>query len=304
MITVGHQALPVFLMCVCVCVFTGVQSIGYSGSYPVSKLSVKDDTFHGMKLDLFAHSAIYPRDSVASATPAITFTLHVKNPTKETTHVSFMLNLPLGIQKDTARFGNVKKSFKMKTADPAECATKCAAQHDCISWSVAMGTKEKTCALKDSLPLHSWKPGFISGVKGTWTVQESMLTLNRPGNFPQSGNTTLLAVTKARTSFMVGNDFRQIWHRFSNHGSFHSHSHVSRMGFYGAIAMTTSVPAGQERSLSFVMGWFYPNRDFTGTMIIFHVLVVNYEEFYESCCLSGLKAIFISVHLHITYLYT
>ena len=75
----------------------GVDSIGYSGSYPVSKLTIKDRRFGDVLLDPFAFSALTPRDSRISATSAIAFTLRINAPTTKSVQVSFMLNLPLGI---------------------------------------------------------------------------------------------------------------------------------------------------------------------------------------------------------------
>ena len=74
-----------------------VDSIGYSGSYPVSKLTIKDRRFGDVLLDPFAFAALTPRDSKISATSAIAFTLRINNPTTKSVQVSFMLNLPLGI---------------------------------------------------------------------------------------------------------------------------------------------------------------------------------------------------------------
>ena len=47
-----------------------------------------------------------------------------------------------------------------------------------------------------------------------------MLTLERPGFFPQSGSTTLLAVDEkdTNTSFAVIDDFQQMWKQFAETG--------------------------------------------------------------------------------------
>ena len=72
------------------------------------------------------------------------------------------------------------------------------------------------------MPLHAWATGIVSGLKGEWTVGDSMLTCHRPGFFPQSGSTTLYAVDDEHStgSFAVADDFRDIWKNFSNTGKF------------------------------------------------------------------------------------
>ena len=245
--------------------FTGVASLGYSGSYPVSKLTIRDKRFGDVKLDLFAYSALKPRDSKTSATPAIAFTLRIKNPTQKSVQVSFMLNLPLGIQTDTKRHGKPTKSFKVSNPDPTSCSKMCADDLECLSWQVDV--KNKTCLLFDQVPPHSWQQGTISGQKNTWTACDSVLTLNRPGKYPQSGNTSIVTEKGDNPSFMVSNSFGQIWKQFSEHGYLISTEKSFGAGFHGAASVNITVRPGKENTLTMVLGWFYPNRDFTGTLM-------------------------------------
>ena len=78
--------------------FPGVESLSYSGSFPVSKLSVKDARFFGVRLDLFAYGILHPRKTDFSFVPGVAFTLSAKNPTPKSVNVSFLLNMPLGEQ--------------------------------------------------------------------------------------------------------------------------------------------------------------------------------------------------------------
>ena len=59
-----------------------------------------------------------------------------------------------------------------------------------MSWQMAK--ENKTCQLFYQVPPHAWHPGFISGQKSTWTTHDSMLTLNRCGNYPQLATKVLL----------------------------------------------------------------------------------------------------------------
>lgn len=76
------------------------------------------------------------------------------------------------------------------------------------------------CLLKDKMPIHAWNAGIISGLKGDWNKNNSMLTLERPGFFPQSGSTTLYAVDGdgKETSFGVADNFMDIWKTFTKTG--------------------------------------------------------------------------------------
>lgn len=252
--------------------------MGYSGSYPVSKLSIRDKRFGDVKMDLFGFSALKPRDSKTSATPSVAFTLRIKNPTKKSVKLSFMLNLPLGIQTDTIRLGKPIKSSKLKKSDPTSCSKSCTGDAKCMSWQ--MDIKNKTCLLFDQVPPHAWRPGIISGQTNTWTARDSMLTLNRPGNYPQSGNTTIATDKGDSPSFMVSNSFHQIWKQFSKHGHLLSTKKSFGSGFYGAACVNITVKPGEENTLTMVLGWFYPNRDFTGTLMN-DLLCIPYYKYYQ-----------------------
>ena len=61
-----------------------------------------------VNLNLYAFSPFHPRDVTESATPAVSFTLEVTNPSEEeSVDVSFMLNLPFGYNEDTVRKGGL-----------------------------------------------------------------------------------------------------------------------------------------------------------------------------------------------------
>ena len=93
-----------------------------------------------------------------------------------------------------------------------------------------------------------------------------MLTLNRAGNYPQSGNTTILTDEKTNSSFIVSNSFEQIWDQFEKYGFLAPSLKSSTGGFYGAATVNVTVMPGKEEVLTMILGWFYPNRDFTGAL--------------------------------------
>ena len=78
--------------------YPGVEALSYSGSFPVTRLSVRDKRFFGVEMDLFAYGTLRPRKTNLSFVPGMAFTLSVKNPTQKAVNVSFLLNIPLGEQ--------------------------------------------------------------------------------------------------------------------------------------------------------------------------------------------------------------
>lgn len=109
--------------------------------------------------------------------------------------------------------------FLDRMIKPSDCAHACSKMPKCMSWTTNGPT---SCLLKDKMPLHAWATGIVSGLKGEWSVQDSMLTCHRPGFFPQSGSATLYAVDNDDRlgSFAVADDFREIWANFSNTGKY------------------------------------------------------------------------------------
>ena len=129
-----------------------------------------------------------------------------------------------------------------------------------------MAKENKTCQLFYQVLSHAWHPGFISGQKSMWTAHDSMLTVNRSGNYPESGNTTIAAGGKrVSPSFMVSNNFEQTWKQFEKHGCLVSTSKTFGNGFHGI-----------ERTLTLVLGRFYPDRDFKGMLYALTIIAPHY----------------------------
>ena len=140
-----------------------------------------------------------------------------------------------------------------------------------------MAKENKTCRLFYQVPPHAWHPGLISGQTSMWTAHDSMLTLNRSGNYPQSGNTTIATGGKrVSPSFMVSNCFKHIWKQFEGHGCLVLTSKTFGNAFHGAVAVKVTVQPGKERTLTLVLGWFYPNGGFTGMLNALTIIAPHY----------------------------
>lgn len=111
-------------------------------------------------------------------------------------------------------------TFYFRMIKPSDCAHACSQMPKCMSWTT---NGPNSCLLKDKMPLHAWATGIVSGLKGKWTVEKSMLTCHRPGFFPQSGSTTLYSADDEDIigSFAVADDFADIWKNFSETGKYY-----------------------------------------------------------------------------------
>lgn len=150
--------------------------------------------------------------------------------------------------------------FLFRNILPSECAKACAKMPKCMAWTTNGPT---ACLLKDKMPLHAWQSGIISGLKGIWSRNDNMLTMERPGFFPQSGSMTLHAMggEGETTSFAVSDDFRDIWRRYQYSGMVGNTTNVTITGIYGSASIQTLLKPGQKKSLTIIMSWYYPNRD-------------------------------------------
>ena len=75
---------------------------------------------------------------------------------------------------------------------------------------------------------------------------------------------------------MVSNNFEQIWKQFAEHGCLMSTTKTFGNSFHGAAAVNVTVEPGKERTLTLVLGCFYPNRDFTGMVYALTVIAPYY----------------------------
>jgi non-lysosomal glucosylceramidase len=70
-----------------------IAQIEYSGAFPVSRLRFSDPNCP-VSVALYAYSEFHPRNSAASATPAIIFTLVLSNPTSRPVDAALLFHIP------------------------------------------------------------------------------------------------------------------------------------------------------------------------------------------------------------------
>ncbi len=254
----------------------GVEALRYSGSYPVSRLSVMDSAFAPLanSLDLFGFSAYKANDMDASARPAIAFSLAVGSVAKNSDSADFMFQLPLNIEPDQHRPGTpISDHTVFNTPTSAECRSACNANPACLSWN--FDREIATCTLQKDAPNNLYVPGVDAGLPSSWSVDSEgqCLVLTRPGTGPANGNMSLcISVegpegTKAAWSFGTSDDPSELYTRFANTGSVSgdgSKLEVSN-GARGAVsASVQGLSPGANATLVITFGYYFPERDHYG----------------------------------------
>lgn len=235
----------------------GVEQMTYSGAFPVSRLQLKDN---GIPVDasLFAYSSFHVADMEESAKPAVVFSIVVKNTLSTPVSVDFMFNFPLQIEQDTRRNTSTGTfSRLLASPSPADCAAQCLAKGAaCQSWN----WRTDYCQLRHDTPLNHFEAGSFSGVPGSWSKKEQCVTLNRPGVGPASGNVSMCIPADGTSfSFSTGSDFKDIWEQFSSTGKLNG---IMDSGSYGAASVFATLEPGETKTLSIVLSWYFPARDY------------------------------------------
>jgi len=131
-----------------------------------------------------------------------------------------MLNIPFGYNEDTVRKGgNYQEADFSRVVTPADCQRECAKRPDCKSWTT---NGPNTCMLKDTIPLHAYDYGIVSGIRADWSAKEGLLNCARPGFAPQSGDVSLYPVQSGteEVSYYVTDDVEKVWKNFKKSGEF------------------------------------------------------------------------------------
>lgn len=247
-----------------------VDAITYSGSYPVSRLQIHDESFAPLSASLFAFSAFKANSMAESARPAAAFTLALDNTAGSGTEtVSYMLHLPLNVEPDQDRAG-VAIGAPTTQETPAACATLCRGNPQCASWTWLK--VNGTCTLQSNCPANRYKLGTYSGVPGTWVADEAgqCMTLVRPASAaePTSGNVSLCLASEGVTAeafdYGTSDDAGALFGELSTALPWEEKLNKLTTGTYGAVLLTADVAAGANATVTITMGWSFPNRDHFG----------------------------------------
>jgi hypothetical protein len=255
----------------------GVASLTYSALYPLARLAVGEGEFGSLAApapQLFAFSRLVAGDPVASAAPAVTFTLAVVNAGAAPLNASLYLALPLASVNDCARPSAAPLVANVSGLDAPACLAACAAAPACASWTLTppAGALPAQCRLARDAPLSVHAAGAACGLRGAWASDGSALTLTMPCTVasPACGDATLRPVPPdagdATWSASAGAaaDPGQLWRSFAAGGALAGGPFSGAAVGYGAAAVSVTVPPFANATLSIVFAWHFPARDHAG----------------------------------------
>lgn len=163
-------------------------------------------------------------------------------------------------------------------------------QGPCFAWS--FNTTSLTCNQYNVTTLNTFDEEMQSGLPGNWvrepvaTLPAGCLTFSVPGTAPPSGNISSCPGNNpgATVSMATGDSFPDLFARFKAQGNLNETSRQgqgrrARSGtsapwtLHGATCAETVVPPGGSVTLTFLLVWNYPYRDF---------LLINPGNFYST----------------------
>jgi non-lysosomal glucosylceramidase len=240
----------------------GIESLAYSGLFPMSKLRL-DDAALPVEAELSMLSSFRIYDINASNSPSASFALSVHNPGSAAVKVALLLTLPFGENLETDRGGSDMANATVTSA--TACLEHCAGTKGCLAWSFNMG--KSVCYLKDEVGPTVWYPGVISGSMHSWSRDASggsSFSATRACSGPvdsQCGGINIGA-SGGSVSFRSASDVKTIWNDFETDGELGSK--LDSTASHGALAVRATVPAGGNGTLLMTLGWYFPQRTWTG----------------------------------------
>ena len=241
--------------------FKGIDTIKYHGAYPVSKLELSDNTLIA-NMDLYAYSIIKPGDLNRSITPAIVFSLNIRNPNDYPIGIDFMYNAPLSVQIDQTRLSKtIIQQIVSNTY--TQCISFCDQNRLCASWNWQHFNNQQACLLYSDIGNNVYLNGSVSGVRGQWTHNKTgPLVLNRPGEMPANGQYVLWPFKSSdqTTTATIDNDINHILSNFSAYGGWFQQIEIQGAGAHGAVSISTRLQPREKKTLSILFAWYFPHH--------------------------------------------
>lgn len=250
---------------------SGVDAISYSGSYPVTRLQISDSDLL-VNATIYAYSALKPGNMVASAAPAVWFTLAVDNPTGAPINASLFVSQPLASVNNCARPSSHVLNTSSATT-PAACLIACSKLAACASWT--FDCDSGACALASDVPWSVYSTTSYCGVGGMWSGDGHVLNFEQDpagtAGGPANGDISIFPVTGpslVQGSMAVADSIAGLYAAFANEGILDSSvddvtagSFVGAIASVGAAVATTTVAPGAVSSATIGLSWYFPDRD-------------------------------------------
>jgi non-lysosomal glucosylceramidase len=250
-----------------------VESLAYSGSHPVSRLSPRDAALAatGVSADLFAYSVFKPGRAADAAHPAVAFSLRIENTSPDDALVSLYFQLPWGGINDCDRVGNRSTIISQTTTPdaPACAAAAAVAKAGAYTWNAMTSN----CTLTSDAPWSRYRQESTCAVTGGWRESGEAITFiadGGPGSVgsPGVGDVTLRAVSDS-SSAAWSDDAAGLWSSFVSTGSVAGVAGPTTAA-NGAMVSSALVPAGSNATVSIIFSWHFPLKDW------WHETVGNY----------------------------
>ena len=155
--------------------------------------------------------------------------------------------------------------------DPLERFNFCAANtktKNCLTWTFDNATK--ICYLYESplMNLNNFNDTTQSGLMGNWSKLSGLDCLNYHVESPAVGPSgdiasCILTDSANAISFTTSNRASEIFTAARKPGS-STKSNFQQRSPHGISVFNTNLEAGQSANVTFLLAWYYPNRDFFG----------------------------------------
>ena len=187
-----------------------------------------------------------------------------------------MMNLPVLNYRTERTINPVNRKRSEISAtqtlnDPLECFNLCAANtktKNCLTWTFDNATK--ICYLYESplMNLNNFNDTTQSGLMGNWSKLSGLDCLNYHVESPAVGPSgdiasCILTDSTNAISFTTSNRASEIFTAARKPGS-STKSNFQQRSPHGVSVFNTNLEAGQSTNVTFLLAWYYPNRDFFG----------------------------------------
>ncbi len=200
--------------------------------------------------------------------------------------VSLMMNLPVGIEHNTARwkteFSDSQSwdtfKYNLRVAkNEKSCYNACAKTHSppCNTWYFKPNinkTQPGKCALNSNFYYNSFEEGSSSGIMGNWSSSDtgsvSCLTFTTAhsvygSGFGSMGNYSTCTPKHPGVTqgYAFASDLSQIWNKFTKSGVWRDEA-IKGPTIYGASMVKFNLKANTQKAITFYLTWNAPYRDF------------------------------------------
>ncbi|KAK8792751.1 hypothetical protein WA158_004915 [Blastocystis sp. Blastoise] len=231
----------------------GVPSLVYSGTYPVSRLSIpQDNNIFQTENTIYAFPHFVANNLNASLAPAINFVLNTKNIKNYPVKTSFLFTMSINMEENQHRIS--KSVLKIdNTTTSVDCKNLCIKEEECSSWT----WKNRVCSLNTDIPYNEFEEGSFSGIRGSWSVSPdgNTILLSRVGSSSASGQLAL----------SLGNSQDQKTLKISLYIFFLCYTSSSLTNSYSSIVgiiVEVTVQPSERLSLPIIMTWFFPHHNY------------------------------------------